>query len=410
MSMAAETAIVIGAGIAGCSTAYALAQRGIKITLLERNAEIAGGASGNPLAMLYPRLSGNDISSEFALAAYRHSLRLYQSLDLAAADFGCCGMLQLGFNTKELERIRRAAAQCHAAELLHYVDASEASALAGISIIHDALHFPEAAWINPKQLCHQLTQHQNIRILTHKHVNKILKINTLFEVHMFDDSVLCADIVVIANANDARTLCPDLPVITQAVRGQVSVVNAAASSQALKKILCSDGYLSPAALTDDSRTMHCLGATFSNIEADQDCQTSLAVTAEDHHANLQKLTHISSGLYDELKNNIINGRVSLRCTANDYWPMAGQLMDATAIKTHPPRPGADVKSLPWISGLYMNIAHGSKGFTTAPQCAEMIACMATDQALPVSNEIAGMLNPNRFMLKALGLKRLAKTV
>lgn len=408
--MAAETAVIIGAGIAGCSTAYALAQRGIKVTLLERNAEIADGASGNPLAMLYPRLSGNDISSEFALAAYRHSLQLYRSLDLPPADFDCCGMLQLGFNAKELTRIKRVAAQGHAAALLHYVDANEASTLAGISIDHDALHFPDAAWINPKRLCRQLTQHQNIQALTHKHVKKILKTNALFEVHIRDDTVLAADMVVIANANDARTLCPDLPVITQAVRGQVSVVDAAASSRALGKILCSDGYLSPAALTDDSRLMHCLGATFSNIEADEGVQTDLAVSAEDHQANLQKLTHISSGLHNALETGIVSGRVSLRCTANDYWPMAGQLLDATAIKTHPPRPGADVKSLPWINGLFMNIAHGSKGFTTAPLCAEMIACMAKHEPLPVSNEIAGFLNPNRFLLKALGLKRLAKTV
>ena len=46
--MTTNTAIVIGGGIAGCSTAYALAQRGIKVTLLERNTAIASEASGNP--------------------------------------------------------------------------------------------------------------------------------------------------------------------------------------------------------------------------------------------------------------------------------------------------------------------------------------------------------------------------
>ena len=63
--MTANTAIVIGGGIAGCSTAYALAQRGIKVTLLERNTAIASEASGNPQAMLYPRLSGDDTASQF---------------------------------------------------------------------------------------------------------------------------------------------------------------------------------------------------------------------------------------------------------------------------------------------------------------------------------------------------------
>ncbi|MGZ8258030.1 MAG: FAD-dependent oxidoreductase, partial [Methylotenera sp.] len=100
--MTPNNAIVIGGGIAGCSTAYALALRGIRVTLLERNAAIASEASGNPLAMLYPRLSGNDAASQFALAGYLHSLSLFKGLNLDQTDFDTCGLLQLGFNAREL--------------------------------------------------------------------------------------------------------------------------------------------------------------------------------------------------------------------------------------------------------------------------------------------------------------------
>jgi tRNA 5-methylaminomethyl-2-thiouridine biosynthesis bifunctional protein len=408
--MAANSAIVIGAGIAGCSTAYALAQRGIHVTLLERNASIASEASGNPLAMLYPRLSGDDISSEFALTAYLHSLQLYKSLNLPPEDFDCCGMLQLGFNVKELARIRKVSAQHHASEILQYVNKHEASKLAGISIEHDALYLPGAAWVNPQQLCRRLSQHQNIHTLTLSKVSKVLKVEDFFEVHTNQGVVLTAGIVVIANANDARDLCTALPINTQAVRGQVSLVSTTTSSKLLQKIVCSDGYFSPAAYLKNSEQLHCLGATFSNIASTVNTQSELAIAEQDHEANLEKLKNISNTLHNDLKNNIVGGRVSLRCTAIDYWPLAGQLMDAKALKTKPPRPGADINSLPWIEGLYMNIAHGSKGFTTAPLCAELIACMANNQAVPVSNELAGLLNPNRFLLKEMGLKRLAKMV
>lgn len=408
--MAAKTAIVIGAGIAGCSTAYALVQRGIKVTLLERNPDIASEASGNPIAMLYPRLSGDDIGSEFALTAYLHSLQLYKSLNLPAEDFDCCGMLQLGFNAKELARIQKVAAQNHASEILQYVNKSEASKLAGINIEHDALYLSGAAWINPQQLCRRLSLHQNIKTLTLQNVIKILKINDLFEVHVSQGSVLTAEIIVVANANDAHELCADLSMNTQAVRGQVSLVSATESSRTLQKIVCSDGYFSPAAYLKNAEHLHCLGATFSNIAAAENTQSELAIAEQDHEANLQKLNNISNMLYTDLKNDIVGGRVSLRCTATDYWPLAGRLMDAKALKTNPPRPGANVNALPWIEGLYMNIAHGSKGFTTAPLCAELIACMASNQALPVSDEFAGLLNPNRFLLKEMGLKRLAKMV
>jgi tRNA 5-methylaminomethyl-2-thiouridine biosynthesis bifunctional protein len=408
--MTAKTAIVIGGGIAGCSTAYALAQRGITVTLLERNPAIASEASGNPIAMLYPRLSGDDIGSEFALTAYLHSLQLYKSLNLPPEDFDCCGMLQLGFNTKELARIQKVTAQNHAGEILQYVNQSEASKLAGINIEHDALYLPSAAWVNPQQLCRRLSQHQNINTLTLENVIKILKVNDLFEVHTAKNTVLNADMVVIANANDARELCADLLMNTQAVRGQVSLARATESSKTLQKIVCSDGYFSPAAYLKNAEYLHCLGATFSNIAAAENTQSELAIAEQDHEANLEKLKNISNTLHSDLKNNIVGGRVSLRCTATDYWPLTGQLMDAKALKTKPPRPGADVNTLPWIEGLYMNIAHGSKGFTTAPLCGELIACMASNQALPVSSELAGLLNPNRFLLKEMGLKRLAKMV
>jgi len=408
--MAAKNAIVIGGGIAGCSTAYTLAQHGLKVTLLERNAQIASEASGNPLAMLYPRLSGNDIGSEFALAAYLHSLRLYQSLGLPAADFDCCGMLQLGFNPKESTRIRKVATQGHAGSIVQYADRIQASELAGINIEHDALHFPDAAWVNPQQLCRRLVQHENISTATNENVFNIRKVNDFFEVHSNQNSVRTADMVVIANANSARQLCPDLSLNMQAVRGQVSLVSATGSSRSLQKIVCSDGYLSPAAYPGNAELLHCLGATFSNIAADGNTPGELIVENQDHQDNLEKLHHISGSLYAELKNKIIAGRVSLRCTAMDYWPMAGQLLDADRLRNAPPRANADVSSLPWINGLYMNIAHGSKGFTTAPLCAELIACMAGSHALPVPDLIAGMLNPNRFQLKQMGLKRLAKTV
>jgi tRNA 5-methylaminomethyl-2-thiouridine biosynthesis bifunctional protein len=408
--MAAKSAIVIGAGIAGCSTAYALAQRGIEVTLLERNPDIASEASGNPLAMLYPRLSGDDIGSEFALTAYLHSLQLYKSLNLPPEDFDCCGMLQLGFNAKELARIQKVAAQSHASEIVQYVNKSEASRLAGIDVEHDALYLPGAAWVNPQHLCQRLSQHQNINTLALQKVINILKVNDLFGVHTNQGAVLSAEIVVIANANDAQELCANLSMNTQAVRGQVSLVSATESSKALQKIVCSDGYFSPAAYQKNTEQLHCLGATFSNIAATENTRSELAMTEQDHQANLEKLNNISNTLHSDLKNNIVGGRVSLRCTAIDYWPLAGKLLDAVKLRTSPPRPSADVSSLPWIDGLYMNIAHGSKGFTTAPLCGELIACMVNNQALPIPDELAGLLNPNRFLLKDMGLKRLAKMV
>jgi len=400
--MTPKHAVIIGAGIAGCSTAYALAQRGMRITLIERNAEIANEASGNPLAMLYPRLSRDDAASEFALAGYLYSLRLYNSLALGANEFDVCGLLQLGFNAREMARIQKVAAQHYPAHIVKPLSAKEASAVAGIHIAHDALYFPEAAWVNPKALCQRLTTHKNIKSITLTNVNKLLKNNDLFEIFNDNKLITNADIVVLANAHAAQQLLANNAgnaIQLSAVRGQISVLNSTAESSKLQSIVCSDGYLSPTL-----NQQHCLGATFTT---DND---SSEVTDTDHQANLVKLAHISPALAQNLQSSITGGRVSMRCTTSDYFPLAGELLDSLALHSAPPRPNAKARSLPWSKGLYINVGHGSKGFSTAPICAELLASAICKDALPITPALAAHLNPNRFLLRSLGLKRLAQTL
>jgi tRNA 5-methylaminomethyl-2-thiouridine biosynthesis bifunctional protein len=398
MNSIPKTAIIIGGGIAGCSTAYALATRGIKVTLLERHAQIASEASGNSQAMLYPRLSSEDVASQFSLESYVYSLDFLKTLNLNPADFNVCGMLQLGFNPRELARIKKVAAQNHADDILKYVSADEASSLAGIALPHDALYFPKAAWVGPQQLCQRLTAHENILVKTLINVDSLLKNNDIFEIYSEEKLIERADIAIIANANEVQNLGYNLYLKTQAVRGQMSTLEATNISQKIQSIICSDGYLSPA-----DNGQHCLGATFSADNVDD------ALDEEDHLANLFKLKSFSLPLHESLKNNIKGGRVSFRCTSFDYFPLVGELLDNNLLKAKPPRPNAQAETLPWIKGLYINVAHGSRGFTSAPFCAELLGQMICQEPISMNTELVSLLNPNRFVLRKLGLKRLAKT-
>jgi len=56
----AREAIVIGAGLAGCSSAWALARRGWQVALIEGSAGAACGASALPSGLLHPTLAADD--------------------------------------------------------------------------------------------------------------------------------------------------------------------------------------------------------------------------------------------------------------------------------------------------------------------------------------------------------------
>ena len=52
-------------------------------------------------------------------------------------------------------------------------------------------------------------------------------------------------------------------------------------------------------------------------------------------------------------------------------------------------------------GLYISVAHGSRGFTTAFLSAEIIAAQINDEPMPVSKEVLNYLSPARFIVNDL---------
>lgn len=392
-----KSAIIIGGGIAGCSSAYTLAQRGFAVTLLERQATLAAEASGNPLAVLYPRLTGQNTSLEqLNLHGYLHSLKLIESLGVERCHYLACGVAQLLNNQKAQARLPAIISAYQNTALFKRMDAVQLNQLADLTLQHEALYFPQAGGINLQALCHVLTTHANIQVLQH-HTALRIERSQQWQVISANGMKHAADIIVIANANDATLLPQSQHIPLAAVRGQLSYLKATPESAHLKTIVCADGYITPAI-----DQVHYLGASFSQQDSDATLRTA------DHESNLQLLKDISPGLNQALQNKVISGRVAWRSQTPDYLPAAGQLLDVQALMTGKFYYNDEPAKLPWLTGLYVNIGHGSKGFLSAPLCAQVIANHASDLPSPAPNTLLNALQPNRFILRKLGLKQLAQ--
>lgn len=396
---------IIGGGLAGTTSAYALAKRGWKVTLIEREDTLASGASGNSQGMLYTSFSPlPGIVNTFTLTSYLYALRFYKQLlklnviDSKTVDF--CGMLQLATSSKQKNMYEslRESFRDHA-DLIQFFDAAQASEIAGIKIEHPAWFSPGSGWVSPINLCHALASHPNITVINNKNIltleyDKTWQLISQENERGQSTAIANAATVIIANGFDANLLSQSQALPIKAIRGQITSIQSRGEIEKLNTVICHEGYITPAA-----EGSHQLGATFDLGDND----TSLRPA--DHQRNLDSLYTALPSVFD--KNTTIDGgRVGLRCTTPDYLPIAGQLHDRQAFihDYQALRKNSNEKidsAGQYYPGLYINIGHGSRGLTSTPLCSELLAAQITGHCPPMTRTLVKALNPARFTIRDL---------
>ena len=394
-----RSALVIGGGLAGCTTAASLAARGWNVSLLERHARLAEEASGNPQGVLYLKLSAHGTAlSQLILSGFGHTRRLLEHLH-RGVDWDGCGVLQLAFNAKEAERQAQLAA-AFAPGLLQPLDQAQAQARAGVALEHGGLFFPEGGWVHPPALCEWQARHPLINVLTHHEALELQRVDGQWQALAGDTLLASATVVVLAGAAEIKRFPFSAELPLKRIRGQIPRLAQTPDSQALATVVCAEGYVAPARLGE-----HTLGASF-DFKSDD-----LTPTVAEHVGNLEMLQEISVDLAhrlnaDTLAADQLEGRAGFRCTSPDYLPIIGPLADralfdqayAALRKDARQPPEAEC---PWLDGVYINSGHGSRGLVTAPLCAELLAAWLDDEPLPLPRSVADACHPNRFAVRAL---------
>ena len=392
-------ALVIGGGLSGCASANALARRGWQVVLLERHERLAKEASGNPQGILYLKLSAHGTTlSQLIVSGFGYTRRLLEHLQ-RGRDWDDCGVLQLGFDAKEVGRQAQLAA-AFPPTLVHLLDQPQAQALAGIELAHGGLFYPEGGWVHPPALCHYQTLHPNVQVLTHHDVLQLNRVDDQWQAWQDDKLLAQAPVVILAGAAEVKRFpaSSDLPL--KRIRGQITQLVETPDSAVLKTVVCAEGYVAPGRLGE-----HTLGASFDFHNED------LSTTPEGHQGNLDLLQEISPDLArrlgdEQLDPHTLQGWAAFRCTSPDYLPIVGPLTDpeqfanAYAVLRKDARQVPDTPC-PWLHGLYVNSGHGSRGLISAPLSGELLAAWINNEPLPLPRDVAQACLPNRFALRAL---------
>lgn len=390
-----KTVVVVGAGIAGASTAYALAKRGWQVTVLERREAVAMEGSGNPQGVLYAKLSANDTPlSQFIVHGYHYSLELLKSLNIQEANR--CGIVQLSTSSK-VDLRYQALGEQHNESFLRYLNAAQLSELSGLALEQNGLFYPEAGWVNPPALCRGLLDHPNITVHTEQAVIVLDKQPVGWQIRTQQQTWQSNTVVITQGIHGAQfPALQHLPL--KKIRGQITVVKATTASRKLSSCVCGEGYIIP-----EVDGHHTLGATFNFNEE------SLALNAADHAENLRMLQDHFPAMHTALGGDAIeisDGRANFRCTSPDYLPIIGPVVDVpsfieTFAALRKNRKHRFNVLPPYADGLYISAGHGSRGMISGPISGEILAAQINHEPSPIPQPLLEAIHPSRFLVRDL---------
>ena len=343
---------VIGSGITGCILSYLLAQKGIEVDLYEQSDSICAGASSHELLVTYPRLSAHDSAyGRFNLLSYVYATNFYENLKTQS--WKKTGVLILNHDEDTARRQKALLERRSDGKIYRHLNYAEASELSGIEVKYDGLHFKDAGYVLPNELCGFLTGSEKINVFTNSKIENLsgdgMKTTfTIRDEHFeYDDVCLCtgSDSSELMNIDGFSTK-----------RGQVSHLESIGKISRINLPICAKGYISP-----EVSNLHIVGSSYSDHK-----HTDLI--QEEHLSNLKKLQII---LDEDVK--VKSGKVGLRAISKDHMPMVGKK-----------------------DGIFLNTCHGSRASVSAPICAEIISNLITEDAPPLQSRELKALCPLRF--------------
>lgn len=382
--------VVLGAGLAGCHTAYELASRNVKVLLLDAGDFVASGASGNSVGIVKPFVTRRPSNADqFYTAAFEYLLqRLSNDTSLRdESEFNACGVLQLidkGYPDNSAYRL---------------CTCEQASQIAGEQINSEALFFARGGYLNPQSLSAALLKHQNIDVQLGIAVSQINRADSEWLLATNDKTIKCKTLIL-ANGENINQFAQTKELPITAARGQTSRFNL--DNIKLRTVVTGKHYAIP------QRNGLVVGATFTRDDK------SRHVNDADHNQNRSGLDTLMPSL--AVADAAATGFCGIRATTPDRLPIVGPVPDFKAYQKDyklikDGLPAHQFVTAKYQKNLFVIGGFGSRGIVSAPYCAKLLATQLcqTDSTLETCNTTklntlthwATLLHPGRFMIRAL---------
>ncbi len=340
---------VIGAGIAGACAAHAFLRRGCNVTVIDKATAPGAGASGNPLALVMPRLDTADTPEARAfIDAWLYARRFYPALAEEAAT--TLEAVHRPRGEKEKQRFAKLLADPPLDEtVLRPLDPEDPAA---------GLRHLGAIAVRPSEALPRLLEGATLSFGA--------------DIHSPDE--INADLVIV---------CAGMGI------GDISGVGAPPLAGRLGQLESAQSAAGPGAIADGGYSVEAFGwlvfgATFEGADGEP------AVSEDARRQNLETLARLHPGLDP----GPLVSRAAIRATTPDRLPFVGASPRPAQNEKAPDADPAPSKSVRLIGGL------GARGFLWAPLLAELLASEVFGEPSPVEASVAKALDPGRFLHRA----------
>lgn len=386
-----DEVLVVGGGLAGAMTAYALSVRGRRVRLIDEGCVPGSGASALYAGLIHPHWQASD-SPLFQLtrAGFEAMIPLLQTFPAA---FQPVGVLDAASSEAEYERwekaVREGCPHPMPEDFAKLVSKDEAQVLAGLSLSRGGWWFPRAGLVHAGMLCRLLAEKSGASILTGTRVKLRRDTGGWCAVNAGGTVVGQAPTAVVCAAlGTAQVL--DIPrdwLGMSGLYGRISLLRDT-DLPTLKTALTGDGY---AARTPDG--FCAVGATYEVGES------PLVSEAEAHAHNLSTFPKLLNESVETIARGFYEG---VRAVAQDRMPLAGRGFTRAEIDGLKYRGIPEVDAIPRAENLWICAGLGSRGITWGLAAAQYVTAGICEETPALKKSLIAGMDPARFMPKLLG--------